>query len=55
MLMELSDIRARVNAAILLGDMDDYVRDVSFLLELIEALQVELAILNRLTKKQRAN
>lgn len=56
MLMDLSDIRMRVNAAILLGDMQDYVRDVSYLLDLIELLQKEIArLLDSEPRKPRYN
>lgn len=53
-MMDLADIRCRLNAAILLGDMHDYVRDVAYLLKLIEALQEEIAHL-RDTPKPRYN
>lgn len=39
MLMDLSDIRARLNAAVMGGGMDDYVRDVSHLLTLVYGYQ----------------
>lgn len=49
-MMELSDIRSRVNAAILLGDMEDYVRDVTYLLLLIEEFKREIERLQQRPK-----
>lgn len=53
-MMTLEDIRARMNAAMMIGDMHDYVRDVAYLLKLVEALQEEIAHL-RDTPKPRYN